>query len=202
VALDELFTAVEAGASFLASLDVKTVAPFLCDEALEDLGGFALSGGVTPVAGTPDAVLLGDLGDRWTVGMLNEAFRYVMDGARLVALQKNRYWKTTEGLALDGGPFVAAIEYATGQVADVCGKPNQNFYRAAREPLERSAKGESPLNFAMVGDDLWGDVRGAQHSNMEGWLVKTGKFSESELASSDIAPDMILDSLASLTDLF
>ena len=64
-----------------------------------------------------------------------------------------------------------------------------------------SLKGKSQPSVAMIGDDLWGDVKGAQDSNMKGWLVKTGKFNEGDLESSGIVPDRILPSLASLCDL-
>jgi hypothetical protein len=59
-----------------------------------------------------DAVVVGDLGERFDYAVLNQAFRRLMDGAELVALQKNRYWRTQDGLSLDVGPFVAALEYA------------------------------------------------------------------------------------------
>jgi hypothetical protein len=59
--------------------------------------------------------------------VLNRAFRLVMDGAELVALQKNRYWLTADGLSLDVGPFVAAVEYATRRKAFVVGKALSGF---------------------------------------------------------------------------
>jgi ribonucleotide monophosphatase NagD (HAD superfamily) len=58
--------------------------------------------------------VVGDLGERFGYRVLNQAFRELLDGAELVALQKNRYWRTPDGLSLDVGPFVAALEYATG----------------------------------------------------------------------------------------
>ena len=61
----------------------------------------------------PDVVIVGDLGDRFGYEVLNRAFRRLLDGAQLVALQKNRYWLKADGLALDVGPFVAALEYAS-----------------------------------------------------------------------------------------
>ena len=61
-----------------------------------------------------DAVIIGDLGPAFGYDVLNGAFRQVMDGAELIALQKNRYWLRADGLSLDVGPFVAAIEFATG----------------------------------------------------------------------------------------
>ena len=60
------------------------------------------------------AVIVGDLGERFAYASLNPAFRLLMAGAELVALQKNRYWLREDGLSLDVGPFVAALEYAAG----------------------------------------------------------------------------------------
>ncbi len=39
--------------------------------------------------------------------ILNRAFRQLMDGAELIALQKNRFWLTPDGLSLDVGPSSA-----------------------------------------------------------------------------------------------
>src|SRR5215216_5238241 len=39
-----------------------------------------------------EAVIVGDLGEAFDYGVLNRAFRRVIDGAELIALQKNRYW--------------------------------------------------------------------------------------------------------------
>ena len=79
-----------------------------------------------------DVVIVGDLGDAFSYHVLNRAFRHVMNGAELVALQKNRFWLTADGLSLDVGPFVAALEYATGRQAFVVGKPPRVLRAAAR----------------------------------------------------------------------
>ena len=75
-----------------------------------------------------DAVIIGDLGEAFGYDVLNHAFRQVMNGAELIALQKNRYWMRADGLSLDVGPFVAAIEFATGTEAYVVGKPARAFF--------------------------------------------------------------------------
>lgn len=75
-----------------------------------------------------DAVIIGDLGAAFGYEVRNRAFRQVMDGAELIALQQNRYWLTADGLSLDAGPFVAAIEYATARDAYVVGKPAPAFF--------------------------------------------------------------------------
>ena len=82
--------------------------------------------GLTEAEEDVDAVIMGDLGEAFGFEILNHAFRQVMDGAELIALQKNRFWMTPDGLALDAGPFVAAIEYATGREALVVGKPAES----------------------------------------------------------------------------
>lgn len=192
---DEIFTATLAGASAVRAGGRRVVAPFLPSAALEDLAGLELSGGVAPRAPAwPEVVLLGDLGQGWTYALLQEAFEYLMAGAELVALSRDRYFQQGDALALDAGPFVAALEYATGRPARVAGKPSPEFYAAALASLGVAGRA------AMVGDDLWSDVEGAQRAGLEGWLVRTGKFREQALAGSGIRPDRILASVAALAE--
>ena len=87
-----------------------------------------------------DAVIMGDLGEQFGFAILNRAFRLVMEGAELVALQKNRFWLTADGLSLDAGPFVAAIEYASGKEAFVVGKPSAGFFDSVLEDLGRGRR--------------------------------------------------------------
>ena len=54
---------------------------------------------------------------------------------------------------------------------------------------------------AMIGDDLWGDVRGAQEAGLQGWLVRTGKFRQDDLETSGVKPDRVLDSIADIINL-
>ena len=139
-------------------------------------------------------MLLGDLGEQWSYALLQEAFEYLMSGAALIALSRDRYWLRDGKLALDAGPFVAGLEFAVGREALVAGKPSAAFYTAALRSMDLDA-GKS---VAMVGDDLWSDVQGAQRAGLSGWLVRTGKYRESALAESGIVPDRILDSVAAL----
>jgi len=190
-----IFTAVK----LLAERGHRRVAPFLPVGSLEDLSGLELAGGVaSPADGTPPtAVLVGDLGERWTYALLQEAFSLVMAGAELMALSRDRFWQRVDGLALDAGPFVAALEYATTRSATVAGKPSAAFFHSAVAGLPRPADAAS-VEVIMVGDDLWSDVQGAQRAGYQGWLVRTGKFREDQLRSSGVRPDRILNSLADL----
>jgi phospholysine phosphohistidine inorganic pyrophosphate phosphatase len=193
---EEIFTATIAGGALARTAGYRLVAPFLLEPALEDLADLELAGGTSdrPRAGVPDAVIVGDLGERWSYALLQEAFESLTDGASFVALSKDRYWQSQDGLVLDAGPFVAALEFATGKTAVVAGKPSPAFYASAVQSL-----GIRPASsVAMIGDDLWSDVEGAQRAGLQGWLVRTGKYREAALQESAIRPDRILDSIADL----
>jgi HAD superfamily hydrolase (TIGR01458 family) len=152
--------------------------------------------GLTEADRDVDAVIMGDLGGAFGFEILNHAFRQVMDGAELIALQKNRFWMTPDGLALDAGPFVAAIEYATGHEALVVGKPSEAFFELVLRDMGIDA-GEA----AMVGDDVETDVGGAIDAGLGGLLVRTGKYREEFVARSGIEPTETLDSITDLPGL-
>jgi phospholysine phosphohistidine inorganic pyrophosphate phosphatase len=195
VSAEEVFTATLAGVHVAKQAGYRVVAPFVPEAALADLTDLELSGGTSGnPPGAPQAVLMGDLGERWSYALLQEAFEYVMSGAALLALSRDRYWLRDGKLVLDAGPFVAGLEFAVGKPALVAGKPSASFYAAAVQSMGL----DSGNSVAMVGDDLWSDVQGAQRAALSGWLVRTGKFRESALAESGIVPDRILESVAVL----
>jgi HAD superfamily hydrolase (TIGR01458 family) len=199
VSPEELYTSVLAGVRLLRQRGIRQVAPFVAQEALEDLAEFELVGGTSAASAAspaPAAVVIGDLGDQWTPALLNEAFRYLLEGALLVAFQRDRYWLGKTGLELDAGPYVAALEYATNVKAIVSGKPSPGFYLGALSELGIAG----PSGAAMVGDDLWADVAGAQGAGLQGWLVRTGKFRQDVLEKSGVKPDRVLDSIAGVLD--
>jgi HAD superfamily hydrolase (TIGR01458 family) len=149
-----------------------------------------------PGGAAVDAVVLGDLGDGFTAEVLNGAFRLLMDGAELVALQHNRYWRRGDGLALDVGAYSAALEYASGVEAAVVGKPAQEFFTAALADLQ-----SQPENTLMVGDDVEADVAGALAAGLRAVLVRTGKYCEDALEASGVTPTEIVGSIAEVPEL-
>jgi HAD superfamily hydrolase (TIGR01458 family) len=145
----------------------------------------------------PEAVIVGDLGDEFAYPVLNRAFRHVMAGAELIALQRNRFWQRADGLSLDVGPFVAALEYATSREAYVVGKPARGFF----DEVLRDAGARSDAA-AMVGDDIETDVGGAIGAGLAGILVRTGKYRADAVAASAVEPTATLDSIADVPELF
>ena len=148
------------------------------------------------ISGRVEAVIIGDLGSAFGYDVLNHAFRQVMDGAELIALQKNRYWMCADGLSLDVGPFVAAIEYATGRDAYVVGKPAKGFFEQVL-----AAVGVDAGAAAMVGDDIESDIGGALRAGLDAILVRTGKYREYRVRESGIQPTRIVDSIADVPPL-
>jgi HAD superfamily hydrolase (TIGR01458 family) len=141
----------------------------------------------------PDAVIVGDLGERFDYAILNRALRQLVAGAELIALQKNRYWQRADGLALDVGPFVAALEYATDRQAYVCGKPAADFFDAVLADLD-----VAPGDAAIVGDDVETDVGGGLAAGLGGVLVRTGKYRPERVEASGVEPTATVDSIADL----
>lgn len=142
------------------------------------------------------SVVVGDLGQGWDFALLNRAFRLLMQQPPpcLVALGMTRYWRTPDGLQLDAGPFVAALQYASGIEPVVTGKPAAAFFHSGAEAL-----GFKPKQVLMIGDDIRGDVGGAQQAGLKGMLVQTGKYQPADL-EGEIQPDAVLASVAGLPD--
>ena len=137
----------------------------------------------------PNAVVVGDAGEYFSYAGLNRAFRLLHAGAPLLALGRNRYFQESDGLSLDAGPFVAALEYAAGVEAELLGKPSPALFAAALR-----ATACPPAAAAMIGDDVEADVNGAIAAGLRGMLVRTGKYrpgDEAHLApGGEVADDI------------
>ena len=140
----------------------------------------------------PNCVLLGDARDDLNYQTLNHAFQLCINGAQLIGIGMNRYFKGEEGLMLDAGPFIRAIEWAAGTEALIMGKPGKDFFQqvVASTPFQAG-------QCLMVGDDVIGDVEGAVNAGLMGCLVRTGKFRPED--EDHLPPGAkIVDSLYSL----
>ena len=183
----EIISAGQAGVIHLRKCGSPPCYLLISDELKEDYSEFDCSDQ------KPEYVVMGDRGHDWTYDDMNEAFRYMMDGAELLALHKGKYFQVRDGLDLDIGAIVTGLEYATGKQAITLGKPNKEFFQAALDDI-----GCSSTDVIMVGDDLINDIGGAQSLGIKSVLVKTGKYRKGLLEKSDIIPDAIIDSIADL----
>lgn len=142
-----------------------------------------------------DIVVLGGAGPEFSYTQMNHALGLLLDGALLVGMHRNHYWRTADGFSLDTGAYLAALEGAADTRGTVLGKPSADFFGTAVESLGLPAD-----RVAMVGDDIHNDVLAAQAIGITGVLVRTGKFRADTFAEAP-APDRVIDSIADLPDL-
>lgn len=169
----------------------------------------------------PDSVLLGDAAEGFSYPALDRCFRVLMDDpARpLIAMARNRYFRQPDGLHLDMGAFVAALEYACGRPAIVTGKPAPEFFLGALASIIESASvgaaspatGSAPgsglkpllpgtVPAVMIGDDLEADIAGAMALGIAGILVRTGKFQPEDDARARALGAVIVDDFGAAVD--
>jgi HAD superfamily hydrolase (TIGR01458 family) len=188
----QILTPCTAAAEWLRSRDDGDTALFVTAEARSEFDGVAC----IPEEAEAGAryIVIGDLGDAWDFPTLNRAFRLLHSDpqAVLIALGMTRFWHARDGIRLDVGPFVAALERATGRKALVLGKPAVPFFRAAVDRL-----GLPACEIAMLGDDIETDIAGAQQAGLRSVLLRTGKFRKSDLEGA-ITPDAVLNSIRDL----
>jgi len=175
-----------------AAIGTRKARLYIRDALREDFPG------IEECQENPQVIVMGDIGgEGYAPDTLRQIFLDVMDGAELLALHKNRFWQKPDGLHLDLGAFVAAIEYATGIQATVFGKPSADFFHGVCRALD-----VKPKQALMIGDDVESDVAGALHAGLHAALVHTGKYRKSFvrdfLKHADVRPDLELASIAEL----
>ena len=137
------------------------------------------------------AVLLATEGHDLRIADLQPAFRRLLEGASLYALQRNRYFKKAGELVTDLGPVAAFLSYASGREAETLGKPSPLLFDALAE--ETRVRREE---IAMVGDDAEFDVSASVALGMSGILVRTGKYRPEDDARFTPKPTAVLGSVA------
>jgi HAD superfamily hydrolase (TIGR01458 family) len=144
----------------------------------------------------PEAVVVGDAAEGFTYQALNAAFRALVGGAEFLALARNRSFQDADGvLSLDAGPFVAALEYASGREATLFGKPSRVFFEAALASLGCAAD-----RAVMVGDDVEIDVAGAMAAGVMGVLLRCGRYRPGDEALVEPPPSAVLADLTEAVD--
>lgn len=191
----QIFTAPSAAAELLRTFGGVKCYLVVADALREEFEGIETS------ERNPDYVVLGDVGKEMNYELLNKVFRLVMGGAELIALQKNKFFRGPEGLQIDAGAFVAGLEYSSNKQAKIIGKPSRQFFNLAVHDIRMEA-GERWLSadFAMVGDDVESDIKGAMEAGLIGILVRTGKYNESYSQHFGIVPEHSFDSVRELNE--
>lgn len=186
---NEIISAPQATLLYLKRQSNPICRLLLADDVKNDFKEFTQS------STTANYIVIGDIGDSWSYQLLNEVFNSLINGAKLIAIHKNRFWQTEHGLQMDIGGFIDALEYASGAKAMIIGKPSPDFFQIALDDMALNSS-----EVAIIGDDIDVDIGGGQHAGLKGILVRTGKYRQSYAAASTVKPDVIIDSVVDLPE--
>jgi HAD superfamily hydrolase (TIGR01450 family) len=120
------------------------------------------------------------------------ATRALQGGASLFATSRDPTLPMPGGAWPGTGATLAAIETASGAVAEIGGKPEPRLFEQARALIPGAAR------VAMVGDRVSSDIAGGRRAGLETILVLSGATSADEAQNADPAPDHVLDDLTGL----
>ena len=187
---DEVFSAASAALQFLHEHRPKRCYCLVSPELAPAFAPYHAN------VGAVDYVVVGDCRETVTYAALNTAFRHLMAGAEILALQKGRYFVTEDGYNVDTGAFVQLLEYASGKTATVLGKPSAEFFAAANRQVHCS-----PDEVVVVGDDVATDTAGAEAVGALSVRVRTGKYAQEALDRSAARADYVVDSIADVPQL-
>ncbi|KAF9237018.1 HAD-like domain-containing protein [Melanogaster broomeanus] len=216
VRLAELWTSIGAVKNVLRSKGLKRPYVLLSQSAKEECTD--ASPYITPDS-SYDSVVIGLAPTLLNYENLNMAFRILAgehqpsgaptgkkaerEDVPLIALHRARYLEASDrALSLGPGPFVAALENASGKTAQVVGKPTRLFFETVMRDFRGDELGPDDV-VAVIGDDVHADLgEGAIDLNLWRVLVKTGKYRSGDETRGDAQPpDEVCESFADFVDL-
>jgi len=140
----------------------------------------------------PQVVVVG-LDRKLTYEKLDNALRFLREGAKLVGSYGGAVYMSDHGPALSAGPIIRALEYGSNKKAIIIGKPSPRMFRLALQ-LTR----ERPSHAVMIGDQIETDLLGARKAGVHTVLVLTGVETRATIRLSKIKPDAVIETVDSL----
>jgi glycerol 3-phosphatase-2 len=137
-------------------------------------------------------------------GALLTSKRALDGGAALVGTSRDPTMPMPGGEWPGTGAILAAVETASGRVAEIAGKPERHLFELALAalglgPFSRDDGEPEPCQprVAMVGDRLSSDIEGGHRAGLATILVRSGTDSE-DADAGQTRPDHVVDDLAGL----
>uniref|UniRef100_A0AC35UEY2 STAS domain-containing protein n=1 Tax=Rhabditophanes sp. KR3021 TaxID=114890 RepID=A0AC35UEY2_9BILA len=144
----------------------------------------------------PNCVVLGDAQDSFTFQNMNRAFKILMMNDNILfSMGSAQYYQRTDGPSLDVGAYAALFKSATNCKEVIIGKPNEDFFMKGVHDM-----GLQKSEVVMIGDDILGDVKGAQECGILGMQVMTGKWQAEWRNHNLVRPDFIGLNLKDIVD--
>lgn len=148
--------------------------------------------GLTMVESEPDFVVLGE-GRNFTLEMVGKAVNMILEGAKLIATNRDPSPKRKGWDNLGISATAAMIEEATGKKAFVIGKPSPVMMRSARKYI-----GLETAETTIIGDTMDTDIQGGVQMGYKTVLVMSGVSKKEDLNNYAFKPDLVVDSVADL----
>ncbi len=179
----------------------------------ESLKEMVAGAGVTVLEGEAgrDASVVVVSGHReFDYAALLTAKRALDRGAALIATSRDPTMPMPGGEWPGTGAVLAAVETASGRVAEIAGKPERHLFELALAALEHGSKPTGSvdleprnsrsrdLRVAMVGDRVSSDIEGGRRAGLETILVLSGTSDRAEAEAAEPAPDHVIDDLGGL----
>ena len=118
-------------------------------------------------------------------------------GAGFLGTNPDVTYPTERGPAPGNGAILAALQAATGVSPIVTGKPEPRMYQEALRRMDAT-----PETTAMIGDRMDTDIAGAAKAGLTTILTLSGISTAEDASSASVEPDLVCDSIASLTELW
>ncbi|MBP1996635.1 HAD-IIA family hydrolase [Paenibacillus eucommiae] len=189
---DEILLTSTVSANYLKKHYEKSQVWVLGEQGLKD--ELAVAG--VMLADKPESAdwLLITLHESLTYRELNDAFRAVRHGARIMATNADKTFPGDNGDCIDVAGMIGAITASTGREVDVViGKPSKLMADAALEVL-----GLPPERCMVIGDSMESDIQLGKNAGMRTALVLTGSIKRADVEASSVKPDWVWDSIAIL----
>jgi glycerol 3-phosphatase-2 len=122
---------------------------------------------------------------------LRQATQAVMRGADLLATSRDPTYPQPDGLWPGTGSLLAAVEYATGNTAELVGKPEPQLFRTAVDRLGEGAT-------LVVGDRVGSDLAAAAAAGLDAALVLGDATDREALDGFEPRPVAVGETLAGL----
>jgi glycerol 3-phosphatase-2 len=112
-------------------------------------------------------------------------------GAALIATSRDPTMPMPGGEWPGTGAILAAVETASGRVAEIAGKPERHLFEIALAAIGAE-------RVAMVGDRVSSDIEGGRRAGLETILVLSGTTIRERAQAAEPRPDHVVDDLAAL----
>jgi HAD superfamily hydrolase (TIGR01450 family) len=126
-------------------------------------------------------------------------------GAALIGTSRDPTMPMPGGEWPGTGAVLAAVETASGRVAEIAGKPERHLFEIALAALDRGSfetnavpKEPRDMRVAMVGDRVSADIEGGRRAGLETILVLSGTTTRERAQAAEPRPDHVVDDLAAL----